>query len=658
MLAVIKTNRVRKLVVLTLFSLFFAVSCKKPTNVYDHIQIQKKITDTNYKNFTLEELYYCLLYDIQFVEQFDKAKGKIDYYEENSLATNDSINIYRANNLQIFLNSNLNSNENRNQRLFKSVTYFENHTSLYDAYLSNYLIAEYYFNTQNFQLAENHAYKAIENLGAKNKEYAFEKASTFVLISNIHYNQKKYTAAFNVLKNYDVLSEYFNKKLISKEKINSLQSTYINNYAVIGNKIGKVSLKQTIADLKSAYNLSKSSKKSDKRQKITALHNLIYYKIEANDLDSLDVYVKQFEQSKPYVASIPVMQVHFATIGDYFLKIKKDTIAAKQFQKDILLENSKKFKNLYLEKRILEQIMQNTDSASVELNNHYLNVIGKIQKENDNKLNINQKVIYENHELVRKNEKLKREIFYIVAIILSISIITLLVIYSIIQKINLKKIQLRNNNIEQDTKALEVTLTYKNNIENKLNNNKKQIFMELHDNIVNKLFSTRFLLHKDYIKPESLQIAKNTVLEVKHSLIEICDNYNEINNLFEKDSFHNMIIELIQNQPNNIIEFDLDLDLSIEWFKTHPKVRFHLYRVLQELLQNIHKHSSATNATIKIYQENSHIKLIVFDNGKGFKKTAKKGIGITNILNRLKEIDGNLIIESTKGTQFIITIKL
>lgn len=648
----------RKFVVLTLLSMVFAVSCKKPANVYDHIQIQKKFTESNFKNFSLEELYYCLLYNIQFAEQLDKAKSKIGYYEDKSLSTSDSLNIYRANNLQIFLNSNLNSNENRYQRLFKSVTYFENNTSLYDAYLSNYLIAEYYFNMQYFQLAENHAYKAIENLGNKSKEYAFEKASTFVLISNIHYNQKKYNSAFNVLKNHDALSDNFNKKLIAVEKINSLKSTYINNYAVIGNKIGKLSIKQTIADLKSAYNLASLSKKSDKKQKTTALHNLIHYKIEANDLDSLDGYVKQFEQSKSYLENIPIRQVNFATIGNYLLKIKKDTVAAKQFQKDLLLENEQKFQNLYLEKRILEQIIQNTDSTSVELNNHYLNVIGKIQKENDNRLNINQKVVYENHELVRRNEKLKREIFYIVAVILSVSIISLLVIYSIIQKINLKKIQLRNNYIEQDTKALEVTLTYKNNIENKLNNNKKQIFMELHDNIVNKLFSTRFLLHKDFIKPESLQIAKNTVLEVKHSLLEICDNYNEINNLFEKDSFHHMIMELIQNQPNNIIEFDYDLDLSIEWFKTHPKIRFHLYRVLQELLQNIHKHSSATKAIVKLYQENSTIKLEVFDNGKGFKKTANKGIGISNIQNRLKEIDGNLTIESTKGTRFIITVKL
>ncbi|RRA96298.1 hypothetical protein [Paenimyroides viscosum] len=126
------------------------------------------------------------------------------------------------------------------------------------------------------------------------------------------------------------------------------------------------------------------------------------------------------------------MQINYATIGDYLIKIKKDTLYAKLFHKNLLRENKEKYKNPYLEKRILEQIIQNTDSTSVALKNHYLNVVKSIQKENNLKLNTNQKVIYENQELKRKNIKLKREIIYIIAIILSITIISLLIIYSII----------------------------------------------------------------------------------------------------------------------------------------------------------------------------------------------------------------------------------
>src|SRR5690606_19106476 len=152
------------------------------------------------------------------------------------------------------------------------------------------------------------------------------------------------------------------------------------------------SLQQTIADLKLAYKLADLKKGNSKnQQKIIALHNLIHFKIVANDLDSLSIYLKQFADQKSYILSIPVMQINYSTIGDYLLKVKKDTLHAKQFHKKLLSENKEKYKNSYLEKRILEQIIQNTDSTSIELNNHYLNVIGKIQKENDNRLNINQK---------------------------------------------------------------------------------------------------------------------------------------------------------------------------------------------------------------------------------------------------------------------------
>lgn len=649
----------RKLIVFTLFLLIFVFSCKKPANVYDHIKESQKITDKDYKTQPLENLYYYLVYNIVFTENYSKVKEKIDYFEYTALATSDSTNIFRANNLKICLNPKISSNSKRYKLIFNAANYFETNNNLYDAYLTNYLIAEYYFYLQYFQLAENYAYKAIENLGSKNNEYAFEKASTLILISNIHYHQKKYQEAFNTLKSYEEVSGNFNKKLVKKEKINLLESTYINNYAILEKKIGKVHLNKTIENLTAALKLnSNNNDNKSKVQKINTLHNLITHKIEADNLDSLDFYLKELESEKEFIFSIPVLQLNYAVIGDYLLKIKKDTIEAKKFQKNILVENQKNYQNIFLEKRILEQIIQKTDSSSTALNQHYLKVVSEIKNYNDKKLNINQKVVYENHQLIRKNTQLKREIYFVVAIILTVSIVVLLVIFNIIQKINLKKIQLRNQYIEQDTQALEVTLNYKNDIEKKLNENKKQIFMELHDNIVNKLFSTRFLLHIDYIKPESFTVAKTTILDVKQNLERICDNYSEMNNLFEKDSFHKMLIELIKNQPNNLIDFDYDFDQSIEWFKTHPKVRFHLYRVVQELLQNIHKHSLANHAKINIYKENNLVKLVVLDNGKGFTKNTKKGLGINNIINRLKLINATFDIETENGTKFTITIKL
>src|SRR5690606_759714 len=97
------------------------------------------------------------------------------------------------------------------------------------------------------------------------------------------------------------------------------------------------------------------------------------------------------------------MQINCATIGDYLIKIKKDTLYAKLFHKNLLRENKEKYKNPYLEKRILEQIIKNNDSTSVSVKNNYLKEYKSIQKKNNLKLNTNQKVIYENQKLKRKN---------------------------------------------------------------------------------------------------------------------------------------------------------------------------------------------------------------------------------------------------------------
>ncbi|WCM42742.1 hypothetical protein MG290_03420 [Flavobacterium sp. CBA20B-1] len=642
----------------TVILLIVVFSCKKQPNVYDHVKIHTQITNKNYTDFSLDDLYYDLLYDINFAENSKNAALKINYFEETAFKNTDSLAIFRANNLQIALTAHHSVSKERYKTLFSAANYFENNNSLYDAYLTNYLIAEYYFYLQYFQLAENYAYKSIENLGTNNNEYAFEKASTLLLISNIHWQQKKFQEAFKALKNYESVAEYFNTKLIHQEKIKLIESRYANHFVVVESKIGTTDYTQAIKKLALTYHVnSKSSGKNKKIHQLNTLHNLILHKIEANDLDSLDFYLNQLKNEKEFLFSIPVLQLNYTVISDYLVKIKKDTVAAKEFQKNLLIENKQKYQNVFLEKRVLEQLIQHSDSCSVAINQHYLDVVGKIKKENDQKLLVNQKVVYENHVLLRKNAQLKREIYFVVATILTVSLLVLLVIFNIIQKINLKKIKLKNNYIEQDTQALEVTLNYKNAIENKLNESKKQIFMELHDNIVNKLFSTRFSLHKDYMNPNSLAVAANTLLDVKKTLIGICDNYSEINNLFEKDSFHKMLIELIENQPNNFISFQYEFDQSIEWFKTHPKVRFHLYRVLQELLQNIHKHSSATKAKIQIFKEGEHVKLVVTDNGKGFTKTAKKGLGISNISNRLKEIDADFKMENNNGMRFIITVK-
>ena len=79
----------------------------------------------------------------------------------------------------------------------------------------------------------------------------------------------------------------------------------------------------------------------------------------------------------------------------------------------------------------------------------------------------------------------------------------------------------------------------------------------------------------------------------------------------------------------------------------------HLYRIVQELLQNTIKHSEAHEAYLQIIRNNEKVTLLFEDNGKGFnaEKQRKKGKGLLGIEHRTEILKGELRYDSSsKGT--------
>ncbi len=86
-----------------------------------------------------------------------------------------------------------------------------------------------------------------------------------------------------------------------------------------------------------------------------------------------------------------------------------------------------------------------------------------------------------------------------------------------------------------------------------------------------------------------------------------------------------------------------------------------VYRIVQELFNNIIKHSQATEALVQLQQEREKLTITVEDNGKGFSpKKISEGIGLTNIKSRLSLLQGTLEIDSneTSGTSVYIELQL
>ncbi|MCC5926594.1 MAG: PAS domain-containing protein [Bacteroidetes bacterium] len=95
-----------------------------------------------------------------------------------------------------------------------------------------------------------------------------------------------------------------------------------------------------------------------------------------------------------------------------------------------------------------------------------------------------------------------------------------------------------------------------------------------------------------------------------------------------------------------------------------PGIEIVVFRVCQEALNNIVRHAGASEASIDLYNRESHILIVIQDNGQGF-DTSKitqsgTGSGLINIKERVELLGGSIQIESriNEGTEIIIEIPL
>lgn len=86
-----------------------------------------------------------------------------------------------------------------------------------------------------------------------------------------------------------------------------------------------------------------------------------------------------------------------------------------------------------------------------------------------------------------------------------------------------------------------------------------------------------------------------------------------------------------------------------------------LYRIVQELMSNILKHSEAKETNIQLTESEGNVNLIVEDDGVGFNPETlgkKSGIGLSNLKARVAKLDGTFHIDSGKGAGTTISIDI
>jgi signal transduction histidine kinase len=82
-----------------------------------------------------------------------------------------------------------------------------------------------------------------------------------------------------------------------------------------------------------------------------------------------------------------------------------------------------------------------------------------------------------------------------------------------------------------------------------------------------------------------------------------------------------------------------------------------IYRVMQEAMNNIAKHSKANGVVLMIRKTDQEIQLVIRDNGQGFdmsearsRGATARGLGLESMRERVELAGGSFTMESTKGT--------
>jgi PAS domain S-box-containing protein len=86
-----------------------------------------------------------------------------------------------------------------------------------------------------------------------------------------------------------------------------------------------------------------------------------------------------------------------------------------------------------------------------------------------------------------------------------------------------------------------------------------------------------------------------------------------------------------------------------------------LYRIVQEALHNVVKHSRAANATVRLEADGADVVLTVVDDGRGFDpgvEGAMNGVGLVSIRERARQVDGCVVVTSHPGLGTRVQVRL
>lgn len=190
---------------------------------------------------------------------------------------------------------------------------------------------------------------------------------------------------------------------------------------------------------------------------------------------------------------------------------------------------------------------------------------------------------------------------------------------------------------------------------------RSRIARELHDGIGGMLASIKLNLNK--IKKNEKEPLQITRLAEMESMLN--STTNEV-----RKTAHNLMPDALTRYGleealllycesiNNSEELQIETQLYGNLATLDATIQLIIYRISQELIQNIIKHAHATHAMLQIWEHENKITIQAEDNGRGFDTSSiRESMGFQNLLHRVQHLQGTLDVDSVKDKYTTVHIE-
>ncbi|MGB5982701.1 MAG: sensor histidine kinase [Nonlabens sp.] len=259
--------------------------------------------------------------------------------------------------------------------------------------------------------------------------------------------------------------------------------------------------------------------------------------------------------------------------------------------------------------------------------------------------------------LLTQNEKLETEntlsktknwIYFLIFIVLTVALTFFLILQTRKRRNQEEKLRMKESAFSAVIEAQETE--------------RNKIARELHDGVVQELGSI-ILKSRQYFKTNP-DLNVSTTQELVNSLEKSAQDVRTISHqMMPRALVESGLVEAMEELLESSLK-PAGITYSYDHFNLSerlPKnIETTIYRIAQELINNILKHSKAENVHFQLFKQAERLVLIVEDDGIGFQKSSEsKGIGTHNIESRLDLVNGSYHRESgphSKGT--VITVRV